>query len=54
MINSPASTNSSEAPDRARDPGPLGAAVLAGTATAIVVAIWFVFYLCVFIPRAVP
>lgn len=54
MINSPTSTNDSAAPDRARDSGPLGAAVLAGIATAIVVAIWFVFYLFVFIPRAVP
>jgi len=54
MINSPTSTNDSEALDRARDSGPLGAAVLAGIATAIVVAIWFAFYLFVFIPRAVP
>ena len=53
MINSPTSTNDSEALDRPRDSGPLGAAVLAGVATAIVVAIWFAFYLFVFIPRAV-
>ena len=33
--------------------GATGAVVLAGLATAIVVAIWFVFYLLVFVPRAV-
>ena len=33
--------------------GARGALVLAGLATAIVVAIWFVFYLLVFVPRAV-
>jgi len=54
MINSPISTNDSQALDRPRDSGPLGAAVLAGIATAIVIAIWFAFYLFVFIPRAVP
>ena len=32
--------------------GPTGAAVLAGIATAIVVALWFAFYLLVFVPRA--
>jgi hypothetical protein len=30
----------------------MGAAMLAGLATAIVVAIWFAFYLLVFVPRA--
>jgi hypothetical protein len=34
--------------------GARGAAVLAGLATAIVVAIWFAFYLFVFVPRAIP
>jgi hypothetical protein len=34
--------------------GARGAAVLAGLATAIVVAIWFAFYLLVFVPRAIP
>ncbi len=53
MINEPTSTNESEALNRAMGSGPLGAVVLAGIATAIVVAIWFVFYLFVFIPRAV-
>jgi hypothetical protein len=33
--------------------GATGAVVLAGLATAIVVAIWFVFYLLVFLPRAI-
>jgi len=33
--------------------GARGALVLAGLATAVVVAIWFVFYLLVFVPRAV-
>jgi hypothetical protein len=32
--------------------GATGAVVLAGLATAIVVAIWFAFYLLVFVPRA--
>jgi hypothetical protein len=34
--------------------GPLGAAVLAGAATAIVLAIWVCFYFLVFTPRSVP
>ena len=34
--------------------GAKGAVVLAGLATAIVVAIWFAFYLLVFVPRAIP
>lgn len=33
--------------------GPKGALALAGVATAIVVAIWFAFYFCVFLPRGV-
>jgi hypothetical protein len=32
--------------------GATGAAVLAGIATAIVVALWFAFYFLVFVPRA--
>jgi hypothetical protein len=32
--------------------GATGAVVLAGIATAIVLAIWFAFYLLVFVPRA--
>ena len=31
--------------------GPGGALALAGTATAIVLAIWFAFYFLVFLPR---
>ena len=34
--------------------GAKGAVVLAGLATAIVVAIWFAFYFLVFVPRAIP
>jgi hypothetical protein len=33
--------------------GAIGAVVLAGLATAIVIAIWFAFYLAVFLPRAI-
>jgi hypothetical protein len=33
--------------------GARGAVVLAGLATALVVAIWFAFYLLVFVPRAI-
>ena len=33
--------------------GAIGAVVLAGVATALVVAIWFAFYLAVFLPRAI-
>jgi asparagine N-glycosylation enzyme membrane subunit Stt3 len=43
--------------DRAPHPvrsGPIGAAVLAGIATAIVLAIWVGFYFFVFAPRTVP
>ena len=33
--------------------GAIGAVVVAGLATAIVIAIWFAFYLAVFLPRAI-
>ena len=33
--------------------GAIGAVVLAGLATGMVVAIWFLFYLLVFLPRAI-
>ena len=33
--------------------GAKGAVALAGLATAVVVAIWFAFYLLVFVPRAI-
>jgi hypothetical protein len=31
--------------------GPLGAVVVAGIATAVVIALWFAFYFMVFLPR---
>jgi hypothetical protein len=31
--------------------GPLGAVVVAGIATAIVIGLWFAFYFMVFLPR---
>ncbi|HEY4163071.1 MAG TPA: hypothetical protein VGM59_08410 [Dongiaceae bacterium] len=53
MINS--APTSTEPEDKAVDAivraGPRGALVLAGIATAVVVAIWFAFYLFVFTPR---
>jgi hypothetical protein len=56
MINSdlnPADRGSQdEAVDRIVCAGAGGAVVLAGIATAIVVALWFAFYLLVFVPRA--
>jgi hypothetical protein len=33
--------------------GPGGAVAVAGVATAVVVALWFAFYLLVFLPRSV-
>jgi hypothetical protein len=33
--------------------GPWGAVVVAGIATAVVIALWFAFYLFVFLPRSV-
>ncbi|MEO6839277.1 MAG: hypothetical protein ABI192_00785 [Bradyrhizobium sp.] len=32
--------------------GPSGAIVVAGIATAVVIALWFAFYLLVFLPRS--
>jgi hypothetical protein len=54
MINSdphevPAAAD--EAIERIVAGGPSGALVLAGIATACVVAMWFAFYLFVFLPR---
>ncbi len=40
--------------DRIVAAGPTGALVVAGIATAIVIALWFAFYLMVFLPRAAP
>jgi hypothetical protein len=56
MINSPppgpgASPSDDAAVDAIVTAGPQGAIVVAGIATAIVVALWFAFYLFVFLPR---
>jgi hypothetical protein len=54
MINSDPPTSAAsadEAVDRVVAQGPAGAVALAGVATACVVAIWFAFYLFVFLPR---
>jgi hypothetical protein len=40
--------------DRIVAAGPKGALVVAGIATAIVIALWFAFYLFVFLPRGAP
>ena len=60
MINSePATGHGDASPQQDEDvnailrSGARGAAVLAGLSTYIVVAIWFAFYLLVFIPRVV-
>jgi len=60
MINSDPGTagrggSQDEAVDGIVRSGARGAVVLAGIATAIVIALWFAFYLLVFLPRgAVP
>lgn len=59
MINSPppaaATIAESETVDAIVRSGPRGAIAVAGIATAVVVALWFAFYLLVFLPRgAVP
>jgi hypothetical protein len=60
MINSPSppvsvSGSEHEAVDAIVRSGPRGAIAVAGIATAIVVALWYGFYLLVFLPRvAVP
>jgi hypothetical protein len=54
MINSDESAGTSITDERVEQivaAGPRGAIALAGIATAIVVAIWFAFYLFVFLPR---
>jgi hypothetical protein len=58
MINSSSSPSSStgsedEAVETIVRAGPGGAIAVAGVATAIVVALWFAFYLLVFLPRSV-
>jgi len=55
MLNSDpvddAVTSNDAAANAIRRSGARGAVVLAGLATAIVVAIWFAFYFLVFVPR---
>jgi hypothetical protein len=55
MINSDPPSNLPEPPDAAVERivagGPGGALTLAGIATACVIAMWFAFYLFVFLPR---
>jgi hypothetical protein len=53
MINSPIESSDEEV-ERIVASGPRGAIALAGVATLIVVAIWFAFYLLVFVPRGAP
>jgi len=50
MINSPIDSDDA-AVERIVASGPRGAIALAGLTTLIVVAIWFVFYFLVFVPR---
>ena len=57
MINSsapppPASSSEDESVDAIVRSGPAGAIAVAGIATAIVIALWFAFYLMVFLPRS--
>jgi hypothetical protein len=56
MINSPsppaASGSEHDSIDAIVRAGPRGALAVAGVATAIVVALWFAFYLLVFLPRS--
>jgi hypothetical protein len=51
MLNSP-SDNSEEDVDAIVARGPRGAIALAGLTIFLVVAIWFAFYLLVFMPRS--
>ena len=55
MIVSQDAASSTETEDAKVDKivrsGPLGAVVVAGIATAIVIALWFAFYFMVFLPR---
>jgi hypothetical protein len=54
MMNSdPATDDANDTrPHAGARPGGVGALALAGIAAAIVVALWFAFYLLVFVPRA--
>jgi len=42
-----------EAVDKIVRAGPSGATAVAGTSTAIVIGLWFLFYFLVFLPRGV-
>ena len=57
MINSsspqPASSTEDEAVEAIVSSGPGGAIAVAGIATAVVIVLWFSFYLFVFLPRSV-
>ena len=57
MINSSSPQAASGSEDASVDAivrsGPRGAVAVAGIATAIVIALWFGFYLLVFLPRSV-
>jgi len=57
MINSSPPQSSSSSEDEAVDTivgaGPGGAIAVAGIATAVVIGLWFAFYLFVFLPRSV-
>jgi hypothetical protein len=57
MINSSSpQTSTTGAEDQSVDAivrsGPRGAVVVAGIATAVVIALWFAFYVLVFLPRS--
>jgi hypothetical protein len=56
MINSSSQSSASADDDESVDAivrsGPGGAIMVAGVATAIVIALWFAFYLLVFLPRS--
>ena len=51
---SPIQAATPEEVDRLVASGPRGAIAVASIATAIVIAIWFAFYLLVFTPRGIP
>jgi hypothetical protein len=57
MINSSSPQSASSSEDEAVETivrsGPGGAVAVAGVATAIAIALWFGFYLLVFLPRSV-
>jgi hypothetical protein len=52
METGPIETGTGDAPRQPMSSGAGGALALAGIATFVVVAIWFAFYLLVFVPRA--